>query len=43
MDSKILEVIKIIDSNPVLYKIFRSCPYEILHFWNRVNFIFQNH
>lgn len=34
MDSKILEVIKIIDSNPILYKIFRSCPYEILHFWN---------
>lgn len=34
MDSKILEVIKIIDSNPILYKIFKSCPYEILHYWD---------
>lgn len=27
---KLFELIKIIDSNSVLYEIFKSCPYEIL-------------
>lgn len=30
MNPKILEIIKLIDNNPVLYNIFKSCPYEIL-------------
>lgn len=34
MNSKIVEVIKIIDENTILYNIFKSCPYEILHYWD---------
>lgn len=34
MERKILKIIKMIDSHPVLYKIFKSCPYEILHYWD---------
>jgi CRP-like cAMP-binding protein len=33
MDNKTLAIVRIIDNNPVLYKIFKSCPYEILHYW----------
>ena len=34
MEHKILKIVEIIDSNPVLFDIFRSCPYEILYYWN---------
>lgn len=34
MNSKIHEVIRIIDENPILHTIFKSCPYEILHYWD---------
>lgn len=30
MNAKLFEIIKIIDDNSALYKIFKSCPYEIL-------------
>jgi CRP-like cAMP-binding protein len=38
MDLKIFEVIKVIEGNPMLYQIFRSCPYEILHYWDVKNY-----
>jgi CRP-like cAMP-binding protein len=34
MEHKILKIVEIIDSNPVLFEIFKSCPYEILYYWN---------
>lgn len=33
MSNELLEVINIIETHPKLYKIFKSCPYEILRCW----------
>ncbi len=34
MEPRISKIVELIDGNPVLFEIFKSCPYEILHYWN---------
>jgi CRP-like cAMP-binding protein len=34
MEHKTLKIVEIINCNPILLEIFKSCPYEILNYWD---------